>query len=732
MAQAFAHNLTVIYFIYGLAFFSMGLAILLTSARYRTSELRLAYALWPLALFGIVHGLTEWFEMFQRMDRAGATNLPAWLLSDELRLGHLIVSFLLLIIFGIVLLYVNRRSDGREWYFAILGASLFLMLWAFSVALTWAVYQPNEEQQLAVADVLSRYTLAIPGSIIAAWAIWLEQSSFRNRGMPTFGRALLGAAIALLIYGVFGQIFTTPSFLFPSNIINTNLFLNWFGAPVQLLRATMGVLIAFFIIRALNAFGVEAQQRLISANNARLAAQEEATHIQEQARYQTEQLNRDLQAAVQDLSLLFYLSRKLAGTLDRRALLEQAMPMLVDALPQIKAGMVLLLPPGEGTPGGQPAEIVSIVECNDPAAAVAERKAQGLLLAETVIAGGHPAWMVDKTIVPLGDEGLPGSDETLSDAPGGHTMAMPLATEGGAVGALVVCTLYDESPFTLRDAALVRSVADQLSIALENATLYEKVEQNNKLRGEFLHRVVSAQEAERKRIARELHDGTGQTLTALGLGLAAAADRVESAPTQARQQLLDMKQMNAGALQELHDVIADLRPSLLDNLGLVPALRGQLSLFEARTGITTHLTVHGKSARLKPEVETTVFRVAQESLTNVTRHAKAGRVEVDVTFGQDTVELIVRDNGCGFDPEAALATRDAGRAAWGLMGIAERASLVGGASEISSRPGEGTTVRLTVPDPYPDQRETATGPAASRRPTTATAVQPPVQEVAHE
>jgi hypothetical protein len=75
MAQAFAHNLTAIYFVYGLAFFSMGLAILLTSARYRTSELRLAYALWPLALFGIVHGLNEWFEMFQRMDRAGATNL---------------------------------------------------------------------------------------------------------------------------------------------------------------------------------------------------------------------------------------------------------------------------------------------------------------------------------------------------------------------------------------------------------------------------------------------------------------------------------------------------------------------------------------------------------------------------------------------------------------------------------------------------------------------------------
>jgi signal transduction histidine kinase len=730
MAQAFAHNLTAIYFVYGLAFFSMGLAILLTSARYRTSELRLAYALWPLALFGIVHGLNEWFEMFQRMDRAGATNLPAWLLSDELRLGHLIVSFLLLIVFGVVLLYVNRRSDGREWYFAILGAGLFLMLWAFSVTLTWTVYQPDEEQQLAVADVLSRYTLAIPGAIIAAWAIWLEQSSFRNRGMPTFGRALLGAAIALLIYGVIGQVFTSPSFLFPSNIINTNLFLNWFGVPVQLLRATTGVLIAFFIIRALNAFGVEAQQRLISANNARLAAQEEATHVQEQARYQTERLNRDLQAAVQDLSLLFYLSRKLAGTLDRRALLEQAMPMLVDALPQIKAGMVLLLP-GEGTPGEQPAEIVSIVECDDPAAAVAERKAQGLLLAEAVIAGGHPAWMVDKTIVPLGDEGLPGSDETLSDAPGGHTMAMPLATERGVVGALVVCTLYDAQPFTLRDAALVRSVADQLSIALENATLYEKVEQNNKLRGEFLHRVVSAQEAERKRIARELHDGTGQTLTALGLGLAAAADRVESAPALARQQLLDMKQLNAGALQELHEVIADLRPSLLDNLGLVPALRGQLSLFETRTGIATQLAVHGKSARLKPEVETTVFRVAQESLTNVTRHARAGRVEVDVTFGPELVELIVRDNGCGFDPEAALATRDAGRAAWGLMGIAERASLVGGTSEIRSRPGEGTTVRLTVPDPYPERREDATGPV-SRRPATATAVQPPVQEVAHE
>ncbi len=714
MADFFERNIVVVYFFYGLAFFSMGLAIWLASSRFRTSEFRLAGALLFLAGFGVVHGLQEWHDMFARIEAGGASTIPGWLLLPEVHLAHLVISFLLLVFFGIRLLYANRREidDQQATHgnrLAALGAGAFLALWAFSAGATWLAYRPDRLAMLDAADALARYTLGITGAIIAAWAIWLEQGVFKRRGMGGFGRALLGAAVALLIYGVVGQLFVEPSFIFPSNVINADLFLRVFGFPIQVLRASMAIFMAIFIIRALNVFEIENQQRLAEARESRAAAQREALHVQQRARQETEQLNRELRAAVQDLALLFTISRRMAATLDRAALLQDAMPSLVAALPQVNAGMLALR-----REPGQPLEIVSVVECNDPVAPVAERKAQGLQLAEYTAATGQPSWMTDHDVLPLDEAAIApaapvdGSGPPLAGLPelstraGGHTMAMPLSARGQVIGSLVFCTLYDATPFSSRDVALARAIADQLSVAIDNATLYDEVQQSGKLRGELLHRVVSAQEAERQRIARELHDGTGQTLTALGLGLAAAADRVEADPTGVRQQLVDMKQMNAQVLQEVHNVIADLRPSILDNLGLIPALRGHVRAFEQRTGIQAQLAVQGKSLRLRPEAETTIFRIVQESLTNVVRHAGARSVLVQLAFGEREVRLSVNDDGRGFDVDRALAGAE-GRAAWGLLGIQERASLVGGTAEIVSRPDEGTTVRVSIPNPLIDK-----------------------------
>ena len=710
MAEFFQRNIVLVYFFYGLAFFSMGLAIWLASSRFRTSEFHLARPLLFLAGFGVVHGLLEWHDMFLQIELSGATNIPWWLLLPEVHLGHLVVSFLLLIFFGIQLLYANRGSERVGNRMAFLDAGAFLALWMISVAATWLVLQPDRLVMLDIADALARYTLGITGAIIASWAIWLEQASFRRRGMARFGRLLLGAAVALFIYGVVGQLFIHPSAIFPANVINSDLFLRLFGFPVQVLRAATAVVMAVFIIRALNVFDIENEQRLSEARAARNVAREEALRVQQQAQTETEALNRELQAAVQDLALLFTISRRMAATLDRPALLNDAVPLLVSVLPQVNAGMLVLQRHPE-----EPLEVVSVVECNDPAAPIAERKAQGLQLAGYTIETGEPSWMIDHEVLPLR---LPGEEEvaalpesslsvesalavlaSTSTRAGGHTMAMPLTARGRIIGSLVFCTVYDATPFSLRDVALARAIADQLSVAIDNATLYDEVQQSGKLRGELLHRIVSAQEAERQRIARELHDGTGQTLTALGLGLAAAAERVQSDPAALRQQLVDMKQMNAQVLQEVHNVIADLRPSILDNLGLLPALRGHIHAFEQRTGIQTQLVTQGKSARLKPDTETTVFRIVQESLTNVLRHSAANSVKVTVVFEAHAVQLMVHDDGRGFDVEGALAGAG-GRAAWGLLGIQERASLVGGTAEIASRPGEGTTVRVFIPDPY--------------------------------
>jgi signal transduction histidine kinase len=706
MADFFQRNIIVIYFFYGLAFFSMGLAIWLASSRFRRSEFRLAGALLFLAGFGFVHGLQEWFEMFEIIDARGGSSIPGWLLLPEVRLLHLVVSFLLLVFFGITLLHANRRETGDGNRFALAGAMGFLVLWAISSLATLVVYRPDRHDMIIAADVLARYTLAIPGAVIAAWAIWLEQRMFKRRGVARFGRALLGAGVALFIYGVIGQLFPRPSFIFPSTILNTESFLATFGFPIQLLRTLMAIFMALFIIRALNVFEIEDRQRLVEAQDARVAAQQEAMFIQEQARIETEQLNRELEAAVRDLALLFAVSRELASTLDRSTLLNDAMPVLVNMLPQVNAGMILLR-----RATGEPPEIVSVVECNDAAAPVAERKAQGLELAEFTIATGRPAWMIAHEVMPL-DELTPAAPASGSSAPGlsglmgvstaagGHTMALPMIVQGQVIGSLVFCTLYDARPFSLRDVALARTIADQLSIAIDNATLYAQVEQSGKLRGELLHRVVSAQEAERQRIARELHDGTGQTLTALGLSLAAAAERVESDPPKVKQQLLEMKHMNAQVLQEVHDVIADLRPSILDNLGLIPALRGHINQFEQRTAIHTQLITEGKATRLKPDIETTIFRIVQESLTNVARHSGARSVLIQILFGAEDVVVSVQDDGRGFDVDQTFSDQSEGRAAWGLFGILERASLVGGTAEILSRPGEGAIVRVTIPNPF--------------------------------
>lgn len=699
MTELFARNIVVIYFIYGLAYFSMGLAIWLVSTRFRTSEFRLAYALLPLAAFGIIHGLHEWFEMFKLLDASGAAVLPGWLLRPEVSLAHLVISFLLLVLFGVRLLYVARRSDGNEQRFAVLAAGAFLALWAMSVWITWWVYQPGYDDMLNAADVLSRYTLGIPGAVLAAWAIWLEQRNFRERQMPEFGRALLWAAAALFLYGVVGQIFTRPSFLFPSTVLNSQTFIEWYGFPVQLLRTVLALVMAYAIIRALNAFEVESRRQLEDAREQRRLAQQQALQIEEQARKETDQLNRELEMAVKDLSLLFTLSSQMAGTLDRVALLDEAAPILVQALPQVNAGMLMLRRESD-----DPLEIVSIVECNDPAAAVMERKELGVKAATYTANTGESVWVIGQDMVPL--VRTDNVQELLTPAytsgdQGGHTIAMPLMVQGQVTGSLVLCTLYDSPLFSRRDVTLFRTIAHELSIALENATLYAQVEEHGKLRGELLHRAVTAQEAERQRVARELHDGTGQTLTALGLGLAVATDMAYKNPDMVQHQLTQMRQLNDHAQQELQEVLAGLRPSILDNLGLVAALRGQIQKFGPRSGTEATLNIEGHSQRLKPDVETTVFRIAQEALNNVSKHAGASRVNLCLTFTPERVTLVVVDDGKGFEMSEAMSDPSVPRSAWGLLGIQERAALAGGSASIHSDPGQGTTIELTIPNPYP-------------------------------
>ncbi len=687
----FENNLTLIYFFYGLAFFCMGLLVWVESRQ--ASSFRLAQAMGPLAGFGLLHGLHEWFEMFQRLGAAGAANIPAWLLLDEVRIAHLALSFSLLIVFGIRLIYLSRGEQAQsEKLHAFLIAGSLLGIWLISLLLTYWVYQPPQEEFISAVDALSRYILGIPGAALASWAIVLEQRTFQRLDMPGTGRDLLRAALALFIYGVFGQSFPRASFLFPANVINATLFGQFFGIPIQLFRAVMASLIAIYIVRALRAFEIERQRNLARANEAKLAAQEEALVIQAQSRRETEELNQELQTAVHDLSLLFDLSRSLSSTLDRDELLNQAVQQICASLPYVKTSLVILRKHPD-----QPLRCLThagydqlpqrgTLPCNE-----------GQVLTTSMLSNWQPAVLVDGVVEPL-PQAVASPEDTDTLLPiGDCLLGFPLGDVVSVAGGLVLGLSSEMTLLRRRDMELLKTIASQLTIAIENATRYGESQARETLRGELLHQIVSAQERERQRIARELHDGTGQTLTALGLGFAAASENVQHNPDLASAQLAELKVMSTQALQELRDLIRDLRPSILDDLGLVPALKSQVQSFTERTGVRAELVLNGRRQRVQPEIETIVFRIAQEALTNVAKHAHANQVTVQIGFAEKVLNLEVRDDGQGFVPHTVFEASGGNHQAWGLLGMQERVALVGGACVVHSEPGQGTAVEVSIP-----------------------------------
>jgi two-component system sensor histidine kinase UhpB len=199
--------------------------------------------------------------------------------------------------------------------------------------------------------------------------------------------------------------------------------------------------------------------------------------------------------------------------------------------------------------------------------------------------------------------------------------------------------------------------------------------------------VLRAQEEERRRLARDLHDEVNQALTAILLRLEAAS---QAAPPELSDELGELKRLVNQAMEELLQLARQLRPTALDDHGLLPALATHVRRFAAQTGIQADLRTRGEAEDLAPDQEIAVYRVAQEALANVARHAEASRVEIDLDTTGPEVQLRVRDDGCGFDSHH----RSRGL---GLGGMAERARLVGGDLTIASRPGDGTELVMRVP-----------------------------------
>jgi signal transduction histidine kinase len=262
------------------------------------------------------------------------------------------------------------------------------------------------------------------------------------------------------------------------------------------------------------------------------------------------------------------------------------------------------------------------------------------------------------------------------------SLYVPLIVRDAAMGVVAVHDKQGPDPrFTEDDVRIAEIFAARAAVA---------VELSQRVASDALRRVVAAQELERTRLARELHDETGQALTSILLSLRT----VEEAGDKQELHIAvgEVRELVRTTLQDVRQLAVELRPSALDDFGLVAALERLTETFGEQTGISVQFQQPlPTSDRLPSEVETALYRIVQESLTNIVKHARAANVSVVLARKDDSVSVVVEDDGVGFDPELV---RDEGM---GLVGMRERVALLGGRLAIESRPGAGTTFVAEVP-----------------------------------
>jgi signal transduction histidine kinase len=712
----FVRYIIVVYFFYGLAFFVMGMALLFVGRR--TSQLRFALAVVPLAAFGLLHAAHEWYEMFQKV-AAGSGAPPPGMIQESTRLLLLSTSFVALLVFALVLL-TSTGTPRRHIYLPVLA---IVLLWISGTAVLAVRFQLGLLASVALADSLARYGIGIPAALLGAWALMAQQHIFREQDMPQFGRDLVWAAAALLLYGVIGQIFVNESVLFPSHLFSQTNFLTWFGIPVQLFRAVMAATLTYFLLRALRAFDVEERRRLEQANQAKLAAQTATLDAERRTGRQMELLNFELRLAAHKLSLLLDLSNLLDAPLPLAQRLDEALRQIVQSLPFSEAGMILLAAavPTEGAGDGaavaepnngqvprrhrpQVAAITGFDAMQEDDCSPEQSLAEAL--GRQSITQARPLCLhTDNRIMEFELDVPPENHECRRYVSPTRAIALPFTANSRVIGSLVLARCPAEAyRLASSEPALMAGISQQLGLSVANALLQEQAQEREQVLGELLHQVVGAQEAERQRIARELHDATGQSLTAISLGLRGVENYLVQStsaddPRVLIHQVKELRSFGQNALGELRNLISDLRPPQLDDLGLAAALRWYVQSYEQRRSIAMQFRVAGDDSHLPVEYRTVLFRIAQEALTNIAKHAQATSAEVSLLVEPRQVRLDVSDDGCGFEAELVAKLENDRQAGWGLVGIRERALLLGGICRIDTAPGAGTRLQVTVPLP---------------------------------
>jgi signal transduction histidine kinase len=276
----------------------------------------------------------------------------------------------------------------------------------------------------------------------------------------------------------------------------------------------------------------------------------------------------------------------------------------------------------------------------------------------------------------------PEVDQHAARSMGARTgLFVPLIVRDRAIGVIVAQDKQQPDPrFTDEDVRIAEAFAQRAAVAID---LSERVARD------ALRRVVAGQELERQRLARELHDETGQALTSILLGLKNLEE--EKSDDDVRRSVLELRELVVSTLHDVRRLAVELRPKALDDFGLVSALERLAETFAEQTNVDVHLEAALGDSRLPGEAETALYRIVQEALTNVIKHANARTVSVVLTRKGEAVVVVIEDDGRGFDPSADHVE------GLGVIGMRERIALVGGRLSVESAPDRGTTVAVEVP-----------------------------------
>jgi signal transduction histidine kinase len=314
-------------------------------------------------------------------------------------------------------------------------------------------------------------------------------------------------------------------------------------------------------------------------------------------------------------------------------------------------------------------------------------------IAGSVLQTGKPVLVEDiskdrRTIRPdlIDSEGLKGF------------VCIPLKSKEKVSGVMTIASA-DAGRFGSDDVSLLNSIGDYLGTAIEQANLYRKLAQAGERYKRLLQHSLTAQEEERKRIARELHDETSQAITSLTLSLQASIQLAEMKGFDEPEFIEKLKKIHSFAVHagnEIVKLMKELRPTLLDELGMVAAIQRYAKDTFQDKGINISFTINDSDKRLPPEIEVTLFRITQGILGNILEHSEAKNTHIGFNCDAQKCQLSISDDGKGFDVSKITRIDPRGRGA-GLFTIKERARLVGGNCHIDSRPGKGTRITVTIP-----------------------------------